>query len=114
MYVLIECYAFNQYSEFQCAILAVFEKMRGSERVNEQSEKIENSLKVPRSVRNLVQSWKKVLKPVSNFSPCPVNTLTANYEYTRIFDVTTLDAILKHFLSEFRIETNFFRISTKF
>ena len=114
MYVLIECYAFNQYSEFQRPILAVFENMRGSERVNEQSEKIENSRKVPRSIRNHVWTGKKALKIVFKFSPGPVNTLTANYEYTRIFDVTTLDAILKHFLSEFWIETIFFRISTKF
>ena len=35
-----------------------------------------------------------------------VNTLTANYEYTRIFDVTNL--VLKPFPSEFRLETNFF------
>ena len=108
-------YAFNQYNEFQRPILAVFENMRGSERVNEQSEKVENSKKVPRSIKKIMfRLGKKSLKLVFKFSPGPVNTLTANYEYTRIFDVTTLDAILKHFLSEFRIETNFFRISTKF
>ena len=59
MYVLIECYAFNQYNEFQRPILAVFESMRGSERVNEQSEKVENSKKVPKINQKSCLDWEK-------------------------------------------------------